>query len=72
MTKHQPMVAAIQLQLTLRPLFTEKLLHYYTRLTTWVNWYQKGKTSQDLNEARDGAMASTGPYANNRHLAADR
>ena len=22
--------------------------------TTWVSWYQKGKTSLDLNEARDG------------------
>jgi len=21
--------------------------------TAWVSWYQKGKTSQDLNEARD-------------------
>jgi len=33
--------------------------HYYTRLTasffrtTWVSQYQKGKTSLDLNEARD-------------------
>ena len=45
--------------------------------TTWVSWYQKGKTSLDLNEAKhDGvfgdAVASAGPYANNLHLAADR
>jgi len=41
--------------------------------TTWVSWYQKGKTSLDLNEARDDrvwgmAVASAGPYANNLHL----
>ena len=34
--------------------------------TTWVNRYQKGKTSLDLDEARvDGvvvAVASAGPY----------
>ena len=45
--------------------------------TTWISWYQKGKTSLDLNEARhDGvfgtAVASAGPYANNLHLATDR
>ena len=42
--------------------------------TTWVSRYQKGKTSLDLNEARDDddAVASTGPYANNLHLAPDR
>jgi len=39
--------------------------------------YQKGKTSLDLNEARDDcgfgmAVASAGPYANNLHLAPDR
>ena len=36
----------------------------------------KGKTSLDLNEARDvgfwDAVASVGPYANNLHLAPDR
>ena len=35
--------------------------------TTWVSQYQKGKTSLDLNEARDGGfwnvVASAGPYA---------
>ena len=34
----------------------ELLLHPFNGLfstTTWVSWYQKGKTSQDLNEARD-------------------
>jgi len=41
--------------------------------TTGVSWYQKGKTSLDLNEARDdGEVASAGPYANNPHLAPDR
>jgi len=45
--------------------------------TTCVSQYQKGKTSLDLNEAKDGAVfgmavASAGPYANNLHLAADR
>jgi len=32
------------------------LLHPFNGLfswTTWVSWYQKGKTSLDLNEARD-------------------
>ena len=32
-----------------------------------VSRYQKGKTSLDLNEARDD-----GPYANDLHLASDR
>jgi len=28
---------------------------------TWVSWYQKGKTSLDLNEARvDGVLGSNG------------
>ena len=44
--------------------------------TTWVSWYQKDKTSLDLNKARDDevwdAVASAGPYANNLHLASDR
>jgi len=47
--------------------------------TTWISWYQKGKTSLDLNDARDGgvlgwqmAVASTGQYANNLHLTSDR
>jgi len=45
--------------------------------TTWVSRYEKGKTSQDFNEARDGrafgmALASAGSYANSLHLAADR
>jgi len=25
-------------------------------MTTWVSWYQKGKTSLDLNEARDDGV----------------
>jgi len=35
------------------------LLHLFNGLfsrTTWVSWYQKGKTSLDLNEARDGGV----------------
>jgi len=24
--------------------------------TTWISWYQKGKTSLDLNEARDDVV----------------
>jgi len=41
--------------------------------TTWVSWYQKGRTILDLNEARDNgvAVASAGPYANYLHFAAD-
>ena len=56
------------------------LLHPFNGLfsrTTWVSQYQKGKTSLDLNEARDDgvlwmAVASAGPYANSLHLAPDR
>ena len=37
--------------------------------TAWVSQHQKGRTSLDLNEARDDgfwdAVASAGPYANN-------
>ena len=42
--------------------FYNKLLHYYTHLvayffrTTWLSQYQKGKTSLDLNEARDDGV----------------
>ena len=35
------------------------LLHSFNGLfstTTWVTWYRKGKTSLDLNEARDGGV----------------
>jgi len=35
---------------------TTTTLHPFNNLfsrTTWVSWYQKGKTSLDLNEARD-------------------
>jgi len=39
-------------------------------MTTWISWYQKGKTSLDLNEARDDGVL--GPHANNLHLAPDR
>ena len=63
--------------------FTHTRLLHYTRLMAsfpWqpgVSWYQKGKTSLDLNEARDDgvlgmAVASAGPYANNLHVARDR
>ena len=52
------------------------LLHPFNGLfsrTTWISRHQKGKTSLDLNEARDDgvldAVASAGPYANNLHLA---
>jgi len=33
--------------------------YYYSRLTarkTWVSWYQKGKTSLDLNEAKNDVV----------------
>jgi len=40
------------------------LLHPFNSLfssTTWVSWYQKGKTSLDLNEARDyGVLGCSG------------
>jgi len=38
--------------LTLTTLLIHPFNGLYSR-TTWVNWYQKGKTSLDLNEARD-------------------
>jgi len=34
---------------------------------TWVNWYQKGKTSLDLNEARDDGV-STWQYHQLDHM----
>jgi len=37
----------------------EILVLHYTRLTAWTTWvsqYQKGKTSLDLNEARDDGV----------------
>ena len=41
--------------------------------TTWISQYQKGKTSLDLNEARDDEVQDgSGPYANNLHLTPDR
>jgi len=41
--------------------------------TTWMSRNQKGKTSLDLNEARDdGVQDGSGPYANNLHLTPDR
>jgi len=57
------------------------LLHPFNGLffrITLVSQYQKGKTSLDLglNEVRDDgvwdAVASAGPYANDRHFAPDR
>ena len=49
------------------------LLHPFNGLvsrTTRVSRYQKGKTSLDLNEARDdGVLGCSGPYVNNVHLA---
>jgi len=39
------------------------ILHPFNGLfsrTTWVSWYQKGKTSLDLNETRDdGVLGSS-------------
>ena len=53
-----------------------QLLNGIFSKTTWVSWYEKGKTSLDLNEARDDGIwddsAPAGPYANNLHLAPDR
>jgi len=35
--------------------------NYYTRLTAWVSRHQKGKTSLDLNEAKnDGVLGYSG------------
>jgi len=57
------------------------LLRRYARLTasrtTLVSPYQKGKTSLDLNEARDDGVLGwqwyqLDHYANNLHLAPDR
>jgi len=43
-------------------------------MTTWVSQDQKGETILDLNEMMGfgEAVASTGQYANNLHLAPDR
>jgi len=45
--------------------------------TTWVSQYEKGKTSLDLNEARDDGgfgmqWHQLDHYANNLYLAPDR
>ena len=54
------------------------LLHPFNSLfsrITWVSRYQKGKTSLDLNEARDGGgwggSGTVASYANNLHLSPD-
>jgi len=59
--------------------FAQLLLHPFNGLfsrTTWVSRYQKGKTSLDLNEARDdGVLGCSGiswTIANYLHLAPDR
>ena len=56
------------------------MLHPFNGLfsrTSWVSRYQKGKTSLDLNEARDDGVwddsgISLDHNANNLHLAPDR
>ena len=74
--------AYVHVYFTINLLITTTTLHpfngLFTRIT-WISRYQKGKTSQDLNEARDDgvlglwdAVASAGKYANNLHLAPDR
>jgi len=41
-------------------LILHPLKSLFSRIT-WVNWYQKGKTSLDLNEARDdGVLGCSG------------
>jgi len=50
--------------------------YYYTfnglfSRTTWVSQNQKGKTTLDLNEARDDGVLM-GPYGNILNLAPDR
>ena len=45
--------------------------------TTWVSWYHKGKTSLDLNEARDDGVSRWQWHhldhnAKNPHLVPDR
>ena len=69
--------------------FMQAVLCHYPRLfynyytfnglflrTTWVSWYQKGKTSLDLNEQETirfwDAVASAGPYVSSLHLAQNR
>jgi len=58
----------------LRGTQNELLLHSFTGLfsiSTWVCRYQKGKTSLDLYETKEGwTMTSAGPYV--LHLAPDR
>jgi len=67
---------AAQLELLMLPLPLHSFNSLFSR-TTRVSRYQKGKTSLDLNEARDNGgfgvtVASAGPYANDLHLAPDR
>ena len=58
--------------------YTQLLLQQFNGLfsrTAWVSQYQKGKTSLDLNEAKDdGVWGSSGISwtANNLHLTPDR
>jgi len=52
------------------------LLHPFNGLfskTAWVSWYQKGKTSLDLNVARDdGGLGMQWHQLDHMHLAPDR
>jgi len=73
------MALSTQFTATAPQLLLLLLLHpfngHFSR-TTWLSRYQKGKTSLDLNEARDDGLlgmeaASAGPYANSLHLVPD-
>jgi len=35
--------------------------------TTWISRYRKGKTSRDLNDAKDDGAASSGSKSQNSH-----
>jgi len=52
-------------------------LHPFNSLfsrTTWVSWYEKGRSILDFTEARDDGLevSSAGPYANHLCFVPDR
>jgi len=61
---HTETAKVLRIAVNARTTTTTTTLHPFNGLfsrTTWVSWYQKGKTSLDLNDARDdGVLGCSG------------